>query len=414
MNFLFVHQGFPGQYKHILRALSNGHGHTVVGLGIHPSTEPLPKGLKYFAYPLSRVNAKDIHPLALEVESKLIRAEACAKAAYELKCQGFVPNLICAHPGWGEPLFLRDIWSDTPMLCYQEFFYQTDGFDLAFDPELQGQLDWQSKARARMKNSHLLLTLQSATWNVSATAFQRSSFPSYWQEKISVIHDGIDTEQAQPNPRTKPFMLPDGRKLQSGDAIVTFVNRRIEPYRGCHTFIRAIPELQRLMPKCHVVIVGETKGVSYGATCPKGEWKDLFLSEIEGKYKKDKVHFTGPVSYNAFLHLLKLSACHVYLTYPFVLSWSLLEAMSIGCPVVGSATAPVQEVIQDGVNGLLVNFFKPNDLAAAIAELLRNRDLAQDLGRKARETILRHYRLEKCVPRHLALMELVASGAIGA
>jgi len=191
------------------------------------------------------------------------------------------------------------------------------------------------------------------------------------------------------------------------------VNRSIEPYRGCHSFIRAIPELQRLAPEARIVIVGNTTGVSYGKKCAAGEYKDQFLAEIEGRYDPGRVHFTGSLAYEPFLQLLKLSAAHVYLTYPFVLSWSLLEAMSSGCPVVGSSTAPVQEVIQDDHNGLLVDFFKPHDLAAAVADLLHNRERASELGQAARHTVVNHYSLANCVPRQLSLMELVASRSIG-
>ena len=385
----------------------------VIGLGIHPAKRPFPNKVKYLRYRLNRVNTQNIHPWALETESKLIRAEACANAAFELKQQGFIPDLICAHPGWGDSLFLNSVWPKAPLLCYQEFFYQTEGFDLDFDPELQGHLSWHDKARTRMKNAYLFMTLESATWNVSATNFQRSSFPLHWQEKISVIHDGIDTNLVCPNLTPKAININKNLKLCPGDPIVTFVNRRLEPYRGCHTFLRAIPELQRLVPDVQIVIVGATEGVSYGAECQDGQWKDRFLKEIEGFYDPSRVHFTGSLVYEHFLSLLQLSACHVYLTYPFVLSWSLLEAMSTGCAVVGSATAPVQEVIHDGENGLLVDFFKPDDLAAAVAELLHNRERAALLGARARETVVQNYSLEQCVPRQLALMELVASGAIG-
>ena len=413
MKFLFIHQNFPGQYRHILAALANQGGHQLIGLGINALSEPLPKNVQYFRYQPKRGNSETIHPLALEIETKVIRAEACGYAAHNLKSEGFTPDIICAHPGWGEALFLRDVWPDSPILSYQEFYYRSFGYDCDFDAELQSTPDWKICARTRMKNAHIQLMLEASTWNVTPTEFQRSSFPSNWQHRISSIHDGIDTEKVAPDSNVKPLILPDGTEIRNGDATVTFVNRSIEPYRGCHTFIRAIPELQRLAPQARILIVGEANGVSYGQKCANGEFKDQFLDEIEGCYDPSRVHFTGSLAYGPFLQLLKLSAAHVYLTYPFVLSWSLLEAMSSGCAVVGSATAPVQEVIQHGQNGLLVDFFKPNDLAAAVAELLNNRKQAAELGQAARNTVVKHYSLANCLPRQLSLMELVASRSIG-
>ena len=293
-----------------------------------------------------RGNTEGIHPLVMETETKIIRAEGCARAAEQLKAKGFIPDLICAHPGWGEALFLKAIWPDSPLLCYQDFFYNAHGFDSNFDPEFDRDWTWREQARLNMKNAYLHLTLEQADWNVSPTHFQASSFPEHWQRRISVIHDGVDTQRAAPVANPEPLTIPDGTVLENGQPIVTFVNRRLEPYRGCHTFLRAIPDLQRHLPEARIVIVGETKGVSYGAVCPDGEWKDQFLAEIEGQYDPSRVHFTGTLPYEQFLPLLQLSACHVYLTYPFVMSWSLLEAMACGCAVVGSDTAPVREVIR--------------------------------------------------------------------
>lgn len=412
MNILFVHQGFPGQYRHILRALAAQSGHRLVGLGIEELTEPLPQGVAYFRYGLSRGNTPGVHEWLLDADSKLIRGEACAIAAAQLRDQGFTPDLICAHPGWGEALFLRDVWPQVPLLCYQEFFYNARGFDYDFDPELQGVPDWRGCARIRFKNANPLLMLQASSWNVTPTQFQRSTFPAEWQSRISVIHDGIDTELAAPNPEVAPLTLPDGTLVSSGEPTITFVNRRIEPYRGCHTFIRAIPELQRRHPQARIVVVGATQGVSYGKPAPDDSWRDVFLAEIADDYNPERVHFTGSLAYGPFLQLLKLSACHVYLTYPFVLSWSLLEAMSTALPVVGSATAPVEEVIRHGENGLLVDFFSPAALADAVSTLLDDRALAENLGRQARQFVLDRFSLQQCVPRQLSLMQLVATRSL--
>lgn len=412
MNILFVHQNFPSQYIHLIRELARDSRHCLVAFGIEKPDVPIPASVTFIRYPLRRANTPGIHPFALDFESKILRAEACASAAYELSKKGFVPDLICAHPGWGEILFLKEIWPDSPLILYHEFYYHTLGFDCRFDSEFEFGSTWQSRAKILVKNSSLLLSLEASDWNVTPTHFQKSSFPSYWQKRFSVIHDGIDTEFASPSSRPVNVRLPGGTALDSSMPVITFVNRRMEPYRGFHTFVRSIPRLQKLCPDAHIVIVGALSGVSYGGPCPDGEWSDYFLREIDGCYDPSLVHFVGPVSHQNLISLFRISSCHVYLTYPFVLSWSLLEAMSCGCAIVGSNTQPVQELIVDGRNGLLVDFFSPDQVAEAVSSLLTDQKFANSMGSKARELICSRYRIDQCVPRHLALMDLVASGSL--
>jgi len=343
----------------------------------------------------------------------VISGVACAVAASELRRQGFMPDLICAHPGWGEALFLKDIWPQTPLLTYQEFFYHSKGVDYDFDPELQGEPSWQDCANLRMKNANLLLNLQASDWSVTPTVFQRNTFPSGLRDRISCIHDGIDTTLAAPDAYVPPLMLPDGVEVRRGEPVITFANRRVEPYRGCHTFLRALPRLQELQPEARIVIVGEQQGVSYGKSAPGGSWKTVFLKELEGRLDLARVHFTGSLPYNQFLQLLKITAVHVYLTYPFVLSWSLLEAMSSAAAVVGSATAPVKEVINHGENGLLVDFFAPDQLAESVDALLKDSGFREQLGAQGRLTVQQRYGLNVCLPQQLSLLELVAARVLG-
>ena len=410
MKVLFVHQGFPGQYRHILRALALQAGHQLVGMGLEAAVEALPTGVTYVRYGLSRGNTVGLHDWMLDLDSKFIRGEACAKAAVQLRDQGFQPELICAHPGWGEALFLQDVWPKARLLCYQEFYYHARGVDLDFDPELQGEPSWEDCARLRMKNANPLLMLDAGL--ECDPDFPAQHLPKEFQHRITAIHDGIDTDLACPDPEVAPFQLPDGTTISVGEPTVTFVNRRIEPYRGCHTFLRAVPEILSRHPRARVVVVGAMEGVSYGKAAPGDSWRDVFLKEIEGEFDPSRLHFTGSLPYDAFLQLLKLSACHVYLTYPFVLSWSLLEAMSTGCAVVGSATSPVQEVMSHGQEGLLVDFFSPRALADSVDTLLRDRALARELGQRARHAVVNRFSLQVCVPRQLALMQLVASGSL--
>lgn len=414
MNILFVHQNFPGQYLHIINSLSEDKSNTMVGLGINPIKGYLPKNFSYFQYEPRRGNSEEIHPFALEIETKCIRGEACADAACQLQKQGFTPDIICAHPGWGESLFLKDIWPQSLLISYQEFFYQSEGFDYRFDPEFyREEIKWEQRAKVRMKAACIQMALEASDWNVTPTSFQKSSFPSLWRDKISTIHDGIDSNQAKPNPLVQPFDISEHKTLYPEQPIVTFINRVIEPYRGCHTFIRAIPAILAKEPTAEIVVVGAEHGQSYGISPNSGKsWKQIFLEEIDGAYNPEQVHFVGTLAYQRYLQLLQLSAVHVYLTYPFVLSWSCLEAMSCGCPIVGSSTPPVEEVLKHGQNGLLCDFFNPEELAQSVQVLLEDRILAKKLGCAARETILKKYSLKTCVNNHINLIKLVKGGSI--
>ena len=413
MNILFVHQDFPGQFRHLVRVLAQEGGHHIVALGIQPLGEELPKNVTYIRYGISRANTPNIHDWVFETETKVIRGEACAEKAHQLKQQGFRPNIICAHPGWGESLFLKDIWPDTPLLSYQEFYYHASGYDNDFDSEIQQQASWKDACNIRMKNSFIQQSLHASDWNITPTQFQRDSFPAHWKSAFSTIHDGIDSINATPNPQVGSLTLIDGTCLKPGDPTVTYVNRAMEPYRGCHTMLRAIPQIQKEYPDARVVIVGDTKGrSSYGPKPIEGSWCERFLKEIEGSYDPSRVHFTETISHRNYLHLLQLSAAHVYLTYPFVLSWSLLEAMSSGCAVVGSNTPPVEEVVKHNHNGLIVDFFNANDVANSVILLLKQPTLAKQFGNNARQTILQHYSVQSCTSRQLGLLRLVSSKSV--
>lgn len=410
MNILFIHQSFPGQYRHVLRYLSKSN-HRIVGLGINPLTEKIPDNVQYFRYQPHRSNTVGLDPWLVDIDSKLIRGQACASAASNLKDQGFTPNIICAHSGWGEALFIKDIWPHVPLLSYQEFYYNAFGFDYDFDPELQKNTDWTYTAKLRLKNSNPLLMLEQSDWNITPTKFQKSCFPSSFHNRFSVIHDGIDTELCSPSRHSTGFSW-GSVQFSSSHKLVTFVNRHIEPYRGCHTFIRSIPYILEQNPDAHIVIVGEEYGVSYGHSAPNNSWKEVFLSEIKGRYNPERLHFVGSLPYHKYLDLLQSSSCHVYLTYPFVLSWSLLEALSFGLPVVASDTKPVHEVICNSQNGLLVDFFSPEAVSLSVSRVLQDPDLSRYLSSNARPTALDQFSLNRCVPPHVDLISNISNSSV--
>jgi glycosyltransferase involved in cell wall biosynthesis len=402
MNLLFVHQNFPAQFKHLAPHLAAA-GHNVHALAIDGREA---SGVSLHRYKPGRGTSQETHPWAQEFETKVIRGEACAAAALQLKNGGFSPDVIIANPGWGESLFLKDVWPEARLLALIEFYYAAHGLDFDFDPEFS-RAELAREAKLRAKNAHLLLTLEAMDWGVSPTHFQRGTVPVFHRDRISVIFEGIDTTVVKPDGAATITL--GNRTIRPGDEVITFVNRNLEPYRGYHSFMRALPEILRRRPNATALIVGED-GVSYGAAPPAGKtWKQIYLDEVKDRLDASRVFFLGRLPYADYLKVLQVSACHVYLTYPFVLGWSCIEAMSAGCLVIGSATPPVQEVIEHQKNGLLVDFFDVLALADTAIDCLARPGHYAHLRAAARQTALERYDLATiCLPQQVKLIEDVS------
>jgi glycosyltransferase involved in cell wall biosynthesis len=411
MKILLLHQNFPGQFRHLAPALA-GQGHDVCALGLN-SPAGSDRGLRVINYAEAlKSRTASFAPGARidDWQSKVLRGHAAADAMLALRANGFIPDVVFAHSGWGEALFVRSVFPDTRLLVYAEYFYGAREGDVGFDPEFS-RPSAEDAQRVTLKNTHLLHALSACDAALSPTEFQRVQHPAWAQEKIRVIHEGIDTGLFKPDPSASVQLKSTGLTLRPGDEVITFVARHLEPYRGYHIFMRALPLLQKLRPQARIVIVGGD-GVSYGAPAPSGEsWKSVFLKEVGGQIDLGRIHFVGKVPHHLLTQLMQVSAVHVYLTYPFVLSWSLLEAMSIACLIVASDTAPVREVIENGKNGILVDFFDPDALAKNVALALANRDQLKGLRDAAREAIVRKYDLRSvCLP---AQVDFVLGGKVG-
>ncbi|MGL6208228.1 MAG: glycosyltransferase [Paracoccaceae bacterium] len=333
------------------------------------------------------------------------RAVTVARAAMQLRRdKGYVPDVIFGHSGWGETLFLKEVWPEAKLLVYAEFYYKGRGADVGFDPEFS-PATFDQVMIAQGRTTHLGQALVHADAGVSPTEWQASTYPPVLRAMLDVIHDGVDTEAMRPDPSAS-VTLPNGQTLHAGDEVLTFVNRNLEPYRGYHIFMRSLPAVLAARPDAQVVIVGGEE-VSYGAA-PKGQkgWKQLILDELAGKLDLSRIHFLGKVPYPTFTALMQISRAHAYLTYPFVLSWSMIEAMSAGCHVVGSATAPVTEVIRDGINGSLVDFFDVPGWSAKLITALADPDRFEPLRAAARRTVQERYDLQTiCLPRMVEFVE---------
>ncbi|MBD1938825.1 glycosyltransferase family 4 protein [Microcoleus sp. FACHB-68] len=406
MRVLFLHPNFPAQYRHIVTALGSDPNHEVVFGTKNERPEWNIPGVKKVVFTPSRDPRPETHHYVRPLESAVLYGQAVFRIAEQLKKEGFVPDIVCGHSGWGPTLFVKDAFPKSRLLCYFEWFYHAYGSDANFDPADPLSLD--DFPRIRVKNSPILIDLYSCDWGVSPTNWQRSQFPKEFHSKISVLHDGVDTDYFKPNPGAK-LILPN-LDLSGVDEIVTYVARGMEPYRGFPEFIESIAYIQERRPNCHVVVVGSDR-VCYGKSLPNNEtYKEHMLKKVS--LDLSRVHFVGSLPYGLYLKVIQASSAHVYLTRPFVLSWSMIESMSTGCLVIGSDTAPVKEVIRDGENGLLVDFFSPKQIADRIDEVMDHPTRMAELRVKARQTALERYALKDMLPRQLQLIKDVASGSM--
>ncbi|MGJ4927582.1 glycosyltransferase family 4 protein [Bradyrhizobium sp. HKCCYLS2038] len=401
MKVLFVHNNFPAQYRNLAAALAKEPGNELVAIGA-ANAQQIPS-VRLLKYALSDADVTATHPFARRFDLECRRAEQVLYSLSSLSASGFTPDVILAHPGWGETLPLRTMFPKARIILYCEFFYGAQGRDIGFDPEfpvpgLDGHIG------LHLKNATTLLALEDCDIGVSPMSWQHSTFPAQYQNKIEIVHEGIDTAFVKPNPLAR-LRLPDGRELNRGNEVVTFVARNLEPLRGYHIFMRALPKILFRRPKAQVVIIGGDS-VSYGMPPAVGtSWKTIFLNEVRNQIDLSRVHFLGRVPYDTFLSALQVSSAHVYLTYPFVLSWSLLEAMSAGCVVIGSDTAPLREVVQPGENGMLVPFHAVDEIADRVSAVLKDRDRMQPMREAARRHVIENYDAERiCVPKMRSLL----------
>lgn len=404
---LFLHQNCPGQYAHLVRLLAADPGQRVIFLTQNAGA-PLP-GVETIVYAPEAPARGGHHPYNATYESAVRTGLAAMHACRALRAAGTRPDLIVGHSGWGETLLVKEVFPDVPLLAYFEFFYHARGADVGFDPEFSPARE-EDGVRLRLRNAVNWMSFSGSDWGHTATAWQRSLFPAPIRARLTALHEGIDTRAIAPDPGAQLELPRAGRRLTRADEVLTFVARNLEPYRGFHWFMRALPELLERRPRLQVVVLGGD-GISYGNHPPYGgSYREMLLAELGARLDRERVHFLGQVPRETYLRVLQVSSVHVYFSYPFVLSWSLLEAMAAGCLVLGSAHAPVSEVLQDGVNGLAVDPFDARAVAGHIEAALEHPDRMQALRDAARATVVRDYELQdRILPLWRQLLADVAS-----
>ena len=402
MKFLFVHNNFPAQFRNVAEELSKVGSFELVAIGAHGAKEV--EGVAVHRYQVPTIDLSATHPFARRFDAECWRAEQVLMGASALAASGFIPDFVLAHSGWGETLPLRSIFPRARIVTYCEFYYRAEGQDVHFDPE-GPRLGVDGIAALQCKNASSLIALAEADVGLSPTHWQRSTFPKEFRDKIEVVHEGVDLASVRPDP-TARLKLPGGKVLRKADEIVTFASRNLEPVRGYHAFLRALPAILRARPNAQVVIAGGD-GNSYSHAPPAGKtWKAHYLDEVVSDLDLSRVHFVGSLDRGSYLNLLQVSSAHVYLTYPFVLSWSLLDAMATECEIVASDTAPVREVIEDQRNGVLVPFCDPLALSQAVVDTLATRGPTSKRGAAARQTVAERFDKAVCVQEALRVMRV--------
>lgn len=406
MIYVFVHQNFPGQYRHLVRMLADDPANTVYFITRATTNEIA--GVRKIIYNAPDLSPFRFHSMTADLDGNILTGLAVADVCKSLKSRGIYPNMLIGHCGWGETLFLKDVFPDVPVLTYFEFYYHLHGVDVDFDPEFTTV--FHDPHRLRIKNATAQMAFDATDWGNTPTQWQHSLHPPEMRQRISVIHEGVDTDVVKPDPTAALRITDRNLTLTANDQVVTYVARNLEPYRGFHIFMRSLPEIQRRNPKAHTVIIGGD-GVSYGTPPAPGTcYRQIMLKELDGKLDLSRIHFLGNVDYETYLKVLQISSAHVYLTYPFVLSWSFIEAMAAGCLLIGSNTAPVLEVLKDGVNGITVDFFSTDALTEAVSNTLANPTVFASYRVGARRAASSKYALSGVsLPEWISLLGKLAS-----
>jgi len=390
---LLIHQNFPGQFRWLVPALLEA-GHAVAGIGAGPGR---PAWREQWPDLLYRSSGGDPGreqpglPGPERHQAQWRQGERVARQLLALQAEGWRPDVVLGHPFWGDLLHLDTVFPSVPLVALMEIDLST----LAGRTALEQWTD--------------LVAMRRMDRGLSATHFQRSTYPSWVQDRITVIHEGVDLSQCRPEALPPRLTLPDGRILDAGTPLITFATRNLEPLRGYDTFLRALPEVLAHHPRAQVLICGSDQA-SYGPAPPDGRgWTQALRRELAGQLDERRVHWLGLVPHRQLLELFRLSRVHVYLTEPYVLSWSLLEAMACGALVVASDTAPVREVIRHGHEGWLVPPRDPGQLAAALLEALHHPERGAPLRLAARRHVLQHYDQRACSRRRITLLEELAA-----
>jgi glycosyltransferase involved in cell wall biosynthesis len=399
MKLLFIHQNVPGQYRELVQWLAAQGGHEIVFLTQRRDPPPLP-GVRVVQYKTHHKAPKEAYALTRYLEDCHGAGYAVAQVCKRLEADGFRPDIVLGHVGWGELTFLKQVWPDVPLIGYFEYFYLSQGGVVGFDPEFPPNDGVEFIMHAR--NALNYMNIGTCDLGQTPTKWQHQTYPADMGAKIYTCHDGIRTEKLSANPDVKLSLGRVDPDLTREDEIFTYTSRNMEPTRGFHKFARALPHILEARPNARVLIVGGN-GTSYGReSTAVGGYRGEMEAEIGDRVDWDRVHFLGRLPYEEYVKVTQIGRCAIHLSYPFVLSWSLLESMAMEATMIASDTAPIREVIEHGKNGLLVDFHDHEALAAQVIEVLEKPEKFAHIGKAARAHIVKNYDFETvCLRQHI-------------
>ena len=415
MHVLYVHQNFPAQFGHIARHLIDKLGWQCSFVSQTPGG--VVGGINKVEYKIAGGATKQNHFCSRTFENTVWHCDAVYRAMKghpDIK-----PDLIVGHSGFGSTLFLRELYPTTPIVNFFEYYYIPHDPDS--DMDFRRDLGWPTSElkylRSRCRNAMILLDLQTCNAAYTPTEFQKSRFPAEYQQKLETIFDGVDRsiyhgyeETLRPPVDQRGIRRIGGVDVPADKRVVTFVSRGFESMRGFDVFMKVAKRIYQQFPDVVFLVIGSDK-VAYGGDeefiAPYRTFKEWTLAQ--DTYDLSKFHFLGKIPPTELGKVLAATDLHIYLTVPFVLSWSMMDAMSCGAVVLGSDTAPVREMIKDGQNGLIADFFDADALAAKAIGALRDPAGARAMGRAAEQMIIERYSLEAVLPRMLAMYERTAA-----
>ena len=383
MHLLLIHQNFPGQFRDLAPAwLARGHRVTALGSASAPEDDPRWDGLTYVRYRLDGIEEPSVEE----------RGHAVAEACRQLQQKGLVPDLVMVHTAWGESQQLREVFPTTPLVVFPELWGHAEALGFGIDQQLTGQSAEDSWFE--QENQLAATAIDESDAAIVACEAQSQSFPLPWRDQLTVLPEGLEQSKYGATPSAE--LRWNNHIFAAGQPLVTLVSRNLEPLRGLRQAVLAWPAIAAAVPDAQLLLVGD-RGQGYGMEVPPAgdDHLSAALKTLPKGVDHQRIHWLGSLDHSIMVRLLQVSACHLALSYPYTLSWSVLEAMACGAALVSNHGSPIARELIDGHNGLLVRFNDHHALAQAVIELLNHPARRAQIGTAALHTIEQRFSLPK-------------------